>query len=356
MNEQIFGIFWTAPENKIYFWLFAVALVFIAYRWMRSYKLIKMLGKKVNGQTFLKNTSITRITIKSILWTAALFFMFLALLKPSWNKKEEKVIQEGRDLFVALDISRSMLAQDVLPNRLTHAKNMIHKLVDALPSDRVGLILFSGSSFVQCPLTRDRNAFYLYLDQIDTDTIASGTTALDKAIEQALNAFKESGTKKNKLLLLFTDGEDFSSNLAALKQEAQSQGATIFTIGVGTTQGAPIPVFDVRGTQAGHLRDSKGTVVITALNEGILQSLAQDVGGIYVHASSYAPADALSFGGHGKATADRQKGERNLEQLIRLIESREKEKLEEKKLANYEHQYPFFLTISLVLIIIEWLL
>lgn len=335
MYEQFLGIIWTAPENKIYFLLFAAAFLLVLYRWWRSCHLIKLLGKSVNGQTFLKNTSITKITIKSILWTTALFIIFLGLLKPSWNKKEESVIQEGRDIFVALDISRSMLAQDVLPNRLTHAKKMIHTLVDALPSDRVGLILFSGSSFVQCPLTRDRSAFYLYLDQIDTDTIASGTTALDKAIEQALIAFKESGTQKNKLLLLFTDGEDFSSNLTQLQQEAQSQGATIFTIGVGTAQGAPIPVFDIRGNQAGHLKDNKGTVVITALNEGILKNLAHEVGGIYVHA---------------------QKGEQNIEQLIRLIEAREKEKQEEKKFAQYEQQYPFFLAISFILLIIEWLL
>lgn len=335
MYEQLFGITWTAPENKIYFIIFAAALLLIFYRWWRSYQLIRFLGKTVGGHTFLRHTSITKITIKSILWSLALFFIFITLLKPSWNKKEENVIQEGRDIFVALDISRSMLAQDVLPNRLAHAKNMIHQLVDALPSDRVGLILFSGSSFVQCPLTRDRSAFYMYLDQIDSDTIASGTTALDKAIEQALVAFKESGTQKNKLLLLFTDGEDFSSNLEALKEEAQNQGASIFTIGVGTVQGAPIPIYDIRGNQTGHLKDSKGNVVITALNEGILQTLAHDVGGIYVHS---------------------EKGAHNLEQLIRLIESREKEKLEEKKLSQYEQQYPFFLAISFILLIIEWLL
>lgn len=335
MNEFAWPIIWIAPENKIYFIFFIGALVLLAYRWWRSYHLIVLLGKTVQGKTFLQNTSIARITLKSVLWAIGLFFIFLTLLKPSWHKKEETITQEGRDIFVALDISRSMLAQDVLPNRLSHAKKMIHALVDALPSDRVGLILFSGSSFVQCPLTKDRSAFFMYLDQIDSDTIASGTTALDKAIEQALIAFKESGTQKSKLLLLFTDGEDFSSNLAGLKQEAQSQGATIFTIGIGTPQGAPIPLYDIRGTPAGHLKDAKGNVVITALNEGILQTLAHDVGGIYVHA---------------------QKGQDHLKQLIALIEKREKEKIEDKKFSHYEQNYPAFLAISFALLIIEWLL
>lgn len=326
---------WTAPENSRYFIFFGAASCVVAYRLWRKYHLVSYLGKTVQGKRFLHNTSITRITLKALLWTSALFFIFLTLLKPSWHKKEHTIAQEGRDLFVALDISRSMLAQDVLPSRLAHAKNMIRELVQALPSDRIGLILFSGSSFVQCPLTKDRGAFYMYLDQIDSDTIASGTTALDTAIEQALRAFAQSGTQKNKLILLFTDGEDFSSNLAHLKQEAQSQGATIFTIGVGTPQGAPIPVYDIRGAKAGHLKDSKGTVVISALNEGILQTLAHDVGGVYVHGT---------------------KEQNNVKQLIALIESREKEKIEERKFLEYEQNYPFFLAVSFILLIIEWLI
>lgn len=335
METSIGPLIWTAPENKIYFPIFFAALILVAYRWWRSTLLIKQLGKSVQGKRFLHHTSTTRITLKTIAWSTALFLIFLTLLKPSWHKKQEIIAQEGRDLFVALDISRSMLAQDVLPSRLAHAKKMIKELVDALPSDRIGLILFSGSSFVQCPLTKDRGAFYMYLDQIDSDTIASGTTALDKAIEQALEAFKQSGTQKNKLILLFTDGEDFSSNLAHLKQEAQSQGASIFTIGLGTPQGAPIPVYDIRGNKAGHLKDSKGTVVISALNEGILQTLAHDVGGIYVHAT---------------------KEQHNLKQLIALIEKREKEKIEDKKFLKHEQNYPAFLAAAFILLMIEWLL
>lgn len=319
--NTLFGITWAAPENSSYFILYALALVFLAYRWLRSYRVMKVLGKTIEGKTFLRNTSLLRITLKSILWALALFFIFLALLHPSWNKKEETVIQEGRDLFVALDISRSMLAQDILPNRLSFAKTKIRSFVNALESERIGLILFSGSSFVQCPLTRDNSAFFMYLDQIDVDTIASGTTALDKAIAQALQAFKESGTQKNKLLVIFTDGEDFSSNLAQLKQEAQTQGLTIFTIGIGTSEGAPIPLYDLRGNQSGHLKDKKGSVVISALNEGILQTLAHDVGGIYIHAT---------------------KDSNDLATVITLVRQKEKEKIEEKKLAYYEEQYPLF--------------
>ena len=252
-----FGITWITPENKIFFLLFGLAFIVIVYRWYRSYHVIKLLGKTVGGHRFLKNTSIQRITIKSILLAVGLLLLFVVLLHPAWNKKEETVIQEGRDLFIALDISRSMLAQDVTPNRLAFAKAKIRSLVNSLDSERIGLILFSGSSFVQCPLTADRSAFFMFLDQIDVDTIASGTTALDQAIAQAIQAFKQSGTQKNKLLVILSDGEDFSSNLSALKNDAQEQGLTIFTIGIGTAQGAPIPTFDHFGKQSGHLRDNQ---------------------------------------------------------------------------------------------------
>ncbi len=330
-----FGICWAQPENSNYFILFIIALALILYRWMRTAQLIAILGKTVHGLKFLHNTSYIRVTIKSILWLLGLFFIFLTLLHPCWNTKDEKVIQEGRDLFIALDISRSMLAHDISPSRLEFAKQKITALVNALPSERIGLILFSGSSFVQCPLTRDRNAFFMYLNQIDVDTIASGSTALDQAIGQALNAFKQSGSQKNKLLVIFTDGEDFSSNLSSFKQEAQHQGLTIFTIGIGTQHGAPIPLFDQFGKQSGHLKDRNGNVVISKLNEGILQTLAQDLGGIYIHPCQ---------------------DNHDLKQLVQLVQNREKEMIEERTMAQREEQYPWFLLVSFILLAVDWLL
>jgi Ca-activated chloride channel family protein len=333
--NTLFGITFRAPENNIYCLLLVAMLAVLIYRWYRTAQIIKMLGKTVNGRRFLHNSSLLRITIKNIMWALALIPLFLVLLHPSWNKKEEIVIQEGRDLFIALDISRSMLAQDILPSRLEFAKSQICSLVNMLHSDRIGLILFSGSSFVQCPLTSDKAAFRMFLDQIDVDTIASGATALDQALAQAINAFKQSGTQKNKLLVIFTDGEDFSHNLAVLKQEALNERLTIFTVGIGTIQGAPIPTFDLQAKQSGHLRDAKGAVVISHLNEPVLQALAQDVGGTYFKLD---------------------KSSNNLDQLINLIQKREKEKIEERTFSQLIEQYPIFLVVSFILLAIEWLL
>lgn len=332
---QLLGISWCQPENKIYFLLYCAALIFLVYKGMRSFNLIHLLGKTIHGRRFLHNTSRTRVIAKNFLWAFGVFFIFVTLLHPCWNTKEETVIQEGRDLFVALDISRSMLAQDSKPSRLEFAKQKIRALVNDLPSERIGLILFSGLSFIQCPLTRDRNAFFMYLDQIDVDTIASGTTALDQAIGQALHAFKESNSQKNKLLVLFTDGEDFSANLASYKQEAHAQGLTIFTVGIGTPQGAPIPLYDTYGKQSGHLKDTAGSVVITSLNEELLQALAKEVGGIYIHA---------------------RPDTNDLKKLTQLVQQKEKEMVEERTMAQAEEQYPWFLIISFIFLSIEWLL
>jgi Ca-activated chloride channel family protein len=328
-------ITWMAPSNSIFFILFGVALLVLAYRWHRFYALLRQLGKPVGNKRFLYNVSMLRITIKNCLWGLGLLLLFSVLLRPCWNKKEHAVTQEGRDVFIALDISRSMLAQDVTPNRLTFAKEKITSLVHALASERLGLILFSGSSFIQCPLTKDISAFLLYLNQIDTDTVGSGKTAVQEAISHALRAFEESGTKKNKLLIIVTDGEDFSHDLASLKDKARQEGLTIFTIGIGTSEGAPIPLFNAQGKQTGHLRDKNGTVIISSLNDQTLQALATDLGGIYIHATPNAD---------------------DLRSLIRLVEMREKEQIEQRSIAQLEEQYPIFLFVSFILFALEWLL
>jgi Ca-activated chloride channel homolog len=336
MNKELLhAIHWAMPSNSIYLWLYAVMILILIYKLYRLSMLIQLLKKSPQGHTFLRRISYARVYCKGFLWAAATLGIFLTLMHPGWGKKEQIVTQEGRDLFIALDISASMLAQDVPPNRLTAAKNKIKALVSRLKSERVGLILFAGSSFMQCPLTRDKNAFIMYLDQVDADTISSGTTALEKPIQEAIQAFKESGTQKNKLLVIFTDGEDFSTNLTALKQEAQQEGLTIFTIGIGTEQGAPIPLFDPTGKLIGHLKDKKDTVVITRLNQALLQHVAQSVGGMYIHA---------------------QTTDNDLTALIKLIEQKEKEKNEDKKFDNIPEQYPWFLLVSFMLLAVEWLL
>lgn len=335
MKIDIQSILWGASDNMIYGPLIILLMVLVGIRVYRIWRVRRALVAAPTAAPYLRYCSMVKIIFKASLAIIALGLLFVALLNPMWNKKEEAVEQEGRDLFIALDISRSMLAGDCMPDRLTCAKEKIKKLLKKLETERVGLILFSGSSVVQCPLTTDFGAFLMFLDSIDAETISGGTTALDSAIKTAMQAFNESAPRKNKLLVVFTDGEDFSSNLSSIKAEAIKMGLHIFTVGVGTTEGAPIPVYDMFGNPSGHQKDDKGNVVISHLNEGILQAVSRDSGSIYIHLSA---------------------DDSDISALVRAVKGFEKEKFDSKNIAQYVHQYHRFVIIAFLCMIVEWIL
>jgi len=336
MITSLLGVTWGTPRNIIVIIpLLALFCAVLFYRIYRSKKAVGQLSSHRWIGHFLRNFSITRLYFKAFFLIMGTLFLLIVLLHPQWHKKEEIVTQHGRDLFIALDVSRSMLVRDCLPNRLECAKAKIRSLVKGLSSERVGLLIFSGTAFVQCPLTADYGAFFMFLDQVDVETIASGTTALDRVIGKVLSAYHEMESRKTKLLVIFTDGEDFSSNLHAVKKQAQDAQLHIFTIGVGTTQGAPIPMTDDRGKQVGHIKDNKGGVVISRLNESILYNVAQDSGGMYVQLT------------HDDA---------DVNAMIKQVNSFEKEELGDKKFGTLQEQYPYFLLVSFICFILEWLL
>jgi Ca-activated chloride channel family protein len=329
-----FPIAWGAKHNSMWLPLFFVALLLLIYRLIKKQRSVKKLtGLRLTG--LVRNFSVPRNIIKMVCMSLGILCLLIALLHPQWSRKEQVVSQRGRDVFIALDVSRSMLATDCAPNRLACAKEKIKKLVRSLSCERVGLILFSGSAFVQCPLTDDYGAFFMFLDQVDVETISSGTTALDQALKITLDAFAGMPKKKNKLLIIFTDGEDFSSNLRGLKQQAQEANLRIFAFGVGTSEGAPIPLFDEHGKSTGHQKDEYGKIVISRLNDGILRTLAQDAGGKYL-----------------SVTQDSS----DVHQLVSSIESFEKEHLDDKSVSELEEQYQYFLLASFFLFALEWLL
>jgi Ca-activated chloride channel family protein len=333
MIINIKDIHWGSPSNIsfLFFVGLAALLLIVRYRKQRAAQ-DALVG---THREFLRNVSSLKQLLKIGLMIIGCLFLCLALLRPQWDKSEETIMQEGRDLYIALDISRSMLATDCEPNRLIFAKEKIKRLVKKLSCERVGLILFSGSAFVQCPLTSDYSAFFLYLDAVDAELISSGTTALDQAIQQALTSFAAIPERKSKLLVLLTDGEDFSHNLHDIKQQATDSHLSIFTIGVGTPEGAPVPLFDPHGKLIGHQKDAHGGVVISRLNEGILHTLSQDAGGRYIRATNNDDDVAL---------------------FIRSVHSFDKELLAERKHSRYEDQYHYFLLISFICFVFEWLL
>ena len=335
MKTVLFGITWATFQNIVVLPVVIMIFIFLLLKLKRIREAVFLLSQSVRTKFLLKNISPVKQIIKIVLMTVGLVFLFLALLRPQWSKKEQIVAQEGRDLFIAFDVSRSMLVQDCAPNRLECAKQKVKMLLDNFECERVGLILFSGSTCVQCPLTNDYAAFFMFLDQLDVETISSGTTAIDQAIKKALSSFKSMPTRKNKLLILFTDGEDFSSNLAGVRADAVKEGLTIFAIGVGTPDGGPIPNFNEHKKFIGHQKDLKNKIIISRLNEGILDNIAQQTGGHYL-----------------RITHD----DKDIKSLVCFVEKFEKEKFEDKKVSVLEDRYPYFLVVSFISFALEWLL
>lgn len=329
------GIWWLAPYNGIFLPIIFLVIALAWYRYRCKQRVVRSLTSAKWRRVLLSGFSPLKEWGKIFFTFLAILFLIIAVMRPAWGKKEEMVAQEGRDLLIALDISGSMLATDVNPNRLEAAKTKIKKMAQSLRGDRVGLILFSGSAFVLCPLTKDHAAFDLLLDTVDAQAIASGGTDIAQAMQMAIRLFSEQQTRKNKLLLIVTDGEDFSPNLAQINEEARSIGLQIFTIGVGTVQGAPVPLFDHHGVQIGHQKDESGAVVISRLNESVLHSISDAVSGYYQ-----------------PLTHD----DEDIKRLTQMVQSFERERSEDAKVTWWHEQYHWFILVAWISLLIEWLL
>jgi len=329
------GIHWASYDRLYYFYIITPLLFLSVYQLVKNIMQRKQLVADKYVHFMIKNYSLSRKIIKTVLIFLGITFILGAFLRPQWGKQEQMVAQEGRDLIIAIDISRSMLAQDVKPNRLHFAKEKIKKLLYNLSCERVGLIVFSGSTIVQCPLTTDYAAFFLFLDQLDVDTISQGTTALDQAVKASLQVFESIPTRKTKLLIAFTDGEDFSTDLQGVKERVVQNGLSVFTVGIGTIHGAPVPILNDKNKQIGWEKDDQGNVIMSRLNENLLFDIAQKSGGKYVHAVD---------------------GDDDINLLIHSINKFEKDRLEDKTFEALQEQYPYFIAVSFFCFALEWIL
>ncbi|MFA7705661.1 MAG: VWA domain-containing protein [Candidatus Omnitrophota bacterium] len=269
--------------------------------------------------------------LKNCLVILAISLMFFALMRPQWGFHWEEVKRKGVDILIALDTSKSMLAEDVKPNRFERSKLAIKDLLRNLKGDRIGLIAFSGNAFLQCPLTLDYGGFLLSLDNTGIDTIPKGGTSLTSAIKEALRSY-EGGQKKYKVLIVITDGEDHEGNPGEASEEAKKEGIKIFCIGIGTKEGELIPVTDESGQKI-FLKDAQGNVVKSHLNEIDLQKIALNTGGVYVRATN------TEFG-------------LNLIYKERIA-GMEKRELEAKMNKHYEERFQIFLWLALFLLVVE---
>ena len=274
-----------------------------------------------------------RVT-KILLTLASVALLVFALARPQFGTRVETVQSEGQDVVVALDVSRSMLAEDVAPNRLERARLEIMRIIQRLEGDRIGLVAFAGNAFVQSPLTIDYGAATLFLNAMDPGLIPVQGTNLGEALTVALDAFEE-GTRDYRVLVVVTDGEDHEGEIAQALERAVEEGVRIHTVGIGSLEGVPIPEFNAAGARNGFLRDDEGNVVTTRLDESTLIRVAESTGGRYF------PALGLRA---------------NLDPLIEEITGEEGRELEVREVTQFDEQFQIFLGLALALLLVESLM
>ena len=265
-------------------WLSLVVLPlltgFLWWAWRTKRTLVAQFVRSRLLANLTVGVSPVRQKIRIALLVFAVASLFIALARPQWGFAWEEAKQRGLDIVVAIDTSRSMLAADVAPNRITRAKLAALDLMQKAKNDRLGLVAFAGTAFLQCPLTLDEDAFRQSVNALDIGIIPQGGTALTDAIRAALGAFKEEGDN-HKVLVLFTDGEDHESSALSTAEEAAKAGLRIFTVGVGTAQGELLRQRDEKGA-VGFIKDDQGNVVKSRLNETLLQQIATAANGFYL--------------------------------------------------------------------------
>ena len=314
-----------------YLWLVPLLAVLFFWAARRRRKALAAFGDQGLMAKLSQAVSPFRDRLKSGLILAGVFFLVLALARPQWGEKTEQVVRSGVDVFVALDTSLSMDATDVAPSRLEKARHIAADLIDRLQGNRVGLIAFAGSAFVQCPLTLDEGAARIFLDSVSTGAVSEAGTNLASALEAARKGFvsKES---KYKVVILLTDGEQHEGDPVKVAEEARAEGVVVHTIGVGTAAGDPIPIRNARGEITDYKRDEAGQPVLSRLDEDSLSRIALATGGQYFRASD---------------------DEAEVEEIAELVGSMESKELSAQLFTQYEERYYWPLGFAVAFLIAE---
>jgi Ca-activated chloride channel family protein len=319
--------------NPEYFLLLLALPVIILFFFLIYKRKTKALARFAAAPLISKlNSSASpgRYILKSTFFCLFLLFATLALVRPMFGVKMEMVERKGVDVMVALDISHSMLAQDLAPNRIERAKFEIRKFIDLLRGDRIGLIIFAGESFVQCPLTLDYGAAKNMLQSVHVDWVQLQGTALAEVIKQAAKAM--GGTsRKHKVLIILSDGEDHEGSVVEAARAAAREGVVVYTIGIGSESGVPIPVNQGGGNVA-YKKDRAGNLVMTRLNPITLEKIAIEANGKYFHAGT----------------------DLDLTKIYNEISLMEKTDFGMTKAVIHEEQYQIFLLAAVIFILIEF--
>lgn len=313
-------------------WLLAILAMLLAFgmhlHWVKK-KINQLSSFKLRGLVlpqFNTKTKWAHLALFIIMW----IFLIFGIANPQIGSKLYEAKREGIDLMVAVDVSNSMMAEDIKPNRLERTRMGVEKLIDNLQGDRLGIVIFAGKAYVQLPLTTDYAAAKLFTNSLSTGSVNSQGTSIGAAIETCLASF-DFESESSKAIIVVTDGEDHEEDALKLAREAKKLGVSIYTIGLGSVQGAPIPIYR-NGVQLGYRKDTQGNTIITKLNEDMLTDIANEGGGKFFRANN------------GRI------GLRNILDEINKLETTE---LETKVFSDYEDRFQYFLGAAILFLLIE---
>lgn len=318
------------------YWLLGIPVLIAIYILIRIHS--KRQFKKFADTKFINFlvplASRARSNTKFVIFLFVLTFGIIAAANLQTGSKMEEVKREGIDLYFCVDISNSMNAEDIAPNRLERSKQAINNLINKLNGDRIGVIIFAGNAYVQLPITTDYAAAKMFLSTVNTSLIPSQGTEIGAAINLAVKSFGSS--EHSKAIVIISDGEDhMNGDAIKAAQDAAKLGIKIYTIGMGLEEGAPIPLYNQYGKKTGYKKDREGNIVITKLDDNLLRQIAEIGDGIYRRASN---------------------SNVGLDEIFNEINKSEKSEIESKVFTDYEDQFQWFIGAAIILLIIEILI
>ncbi|PCJ81325.1 MAG: hypothetical protein COA49_06335 [Bacteroidetes bacterium] len=266
-----------------------------------------------------------------IIWRLALAMIIFGVLGPKVGSRLQEVETTGADFVIAIDVSNSMMAEDLGVERIVLARQAVERILNKLGSDRVGLVVFAGEAYIQCPLTSDYSAIKLFLGAVNTEMIETQGTALGGAIDVCIKAF-ENAPESSRAILLITDGENHEDDPVAAASRAYEEGITVHILGVATPEGAPIPNFDKRGRKVGFIQGADGQPVVSRLDESVLVATARAGGGSFTRA---------------------KKSYIDIAPVVDALNKEEKTRVSNVRFTDYDHKFQIFLLIALILIVLE---
>lgn len=321
---------WGIPKHLLWLWILPLAAVIFYLSSARKRTQMRRFGDLALVERLIGSFDSSKRLAKRILSAVVLFLMILALGQPHFRTKEVLVERKGIDVILAVDVSKSMLAKDIPPNRLEKAKLELSSLIGRLKQDRIGVVAFAGEAYIQCPLTLDKSAVKLFLSTLSPNIIPVPGTAIGGAIKVGIKAFSEK-EKEFKALILLTDGEDHDSDPRGAAREASKAGIRIFTIGIGTSDGSTLP----GDSGEGYKKDRSGGVVLSKLDENLLREIAKETDGAYYRSS---------------------RGELEIDGLVNEIRKMTQKGLKHERSVQYEESFQYFLIAALILLFVEIIL